>query len=109
MLREAPRVLLSFVLPRKHPDDPEEGLCFAIAAGTGELVVQVAMTEERFRSFTYQKPCSIPIPRDAALRLAHELLRELAPEVADFLERACGAAELRLVQGGAGAGGPEAA
>jgi hypothetical protein len=97
---------MSFVLPRRRPGDPDEGLVFA-AAPDGALIVQICMSPERLAGYTLERPCSVPIPADAALELAHALLREFSPSVADFLERAALAASLRVVAGGS-RGTPEA-
>jgi len=106
VMHEAPLVLLEVFVKGCEPDRPE-GLAVAVAPVTQNLVVQVALTEERFRTFGWERPCSFQIPPDDAVRLAHDLLRVYAPDLADSLERAAQRAQLQLVQGGAS--GPEAA
>jgi len=106
-MREVPKTIIGFSFPRRDPSDPEEGLVFYVHPETGALVCQLELTAEHFRAYSFERPLSIPIPPDAAVNLAHELLRAFAPDVADFLERAVVAASLRIVQGGPN--GPEAA
>lgn len=105
-MHEVPKILMAFAIPQRDSTGPEEGLVFAVRPDTGDLVVQLAVTEERMRSFTFERPPSFPIPAQAALELAHEILRHYAPEVMDALERSAQRAKLSLVLGGAG---PEAA
>ena len=105
-MHEAPRILLELHLDESEPDRPE-GLALALVSGPPRLVVQVAMSAEHFFRFDHDRPCSFQIPRDEALRLAHEILREWAPEIADAIERFVVAASLRVVSGSGP--GPEAA
>jgi hypothetical protein len=100
-MHEAPKILAAFALPKRDSDDPDEALLFAVHPQTNELVVQVAVTPERLATYTYEAPPSFPVPRDATLQLAHEILRHWAPEVAAIVERECVREQLRLVSGGA--------
>jgi len=104
-MHAAPTILAHFALPRRDGDDREEAVIFAVHPLTNELVMQVAFTPERLSGFTYERPLSVPIPRDAALQLAHEILRTWAPEIAEIVEQTCTEAQFSLVAGG---GPPEA-
>ncbi len=97
---EAPLILLEALLAKGANDGLAEGL--RIARHRGVLVVQVALTAERLRTFSWERPCSFQLPPEAAVRLAHDLLRQFAPEVAEALERLATSAQLRVIEGGLG-------
>lgn len=105
-MHEVPKILVHFQLPKTYLSDPDEALIFAVDPRSGDLVLQVALTDERLASLSYARPASFPIPRDPALVLAHSILQHFAPEVARAVEHLCLVAELKVLQGG---GGGEAA
>jgi hypothetical protein len=99
-MEEVSTILGVLELPKQREDDPPEALVFLAHSQLG-LVVQVAVLPERMAGYDYDTPLSVPMPRDAALRLAHSILTTWAPSIATIVERECVREQLRLVSGGA--------
>jgi hypothetical protein len=76
--------------------DAGDGESFAVAiAPGGAVIVQLAFSDARLRTYSEARPPSVTLQSDAAIELAREILAQLAPNALAPASRAT----LRLVVG----------
>jgi hypothetical protein len=90
-MRAVPRIV--FTLPLGSSD--AEALVVAVTPG-GELCLQLCFEDSRLRGYSEQRPPTVTLDAEAAVEMAREILKQLAPDLAEKLS-AKGRPELRVV------------